>query len=189
MKVFLLLLVGAFLIPHGVSYAHELKIDDQIGGVFHLEPNHDPIAGQPSTLSYALKDLQGKFRIVDCECVLAAFQSGQEVVSSIAGGTDADVGATIIFPREGTYTVRLSGSPRTKGSFQAFTLENIVEVREPKPTPTPDPTPSASGVLPVKNGENPQKNMVYHYIVGALVGAGLVAALYYTVIARRSSRL
>ncbi len=127
------LFTASFISPLQVS-AHMLKRDDSIGAVIHVDPDDDPIAGQPSSLYFELKDTSGEFSPQSCECVVRIKKAG-EVLSTFPlyqSTTTTDLNhaaATYTFPEKGVYTIELSGTPLENGMFSPFTLSYDMRVQ------------------------------------------------------------
>src|SRR6185369_15266285 len=72
------------------SQAHILKYDGDIGAVLHVDPDDDPIAGQPTNFFFEFRDKTNKFVSGDCNCTVTITEEGRELYSSnlFSGNTD-----------------------------------------------------------------------------------------------------
>lgn len=123
-----LLVAAGFSLP---VYAHVLRTDGSIGAVLHIDPNDDPIAGQPATLIFEFKDTQGKFQPGRCTCQLSITNgAGQQVLGqalTFPPGQQVAVNQ-FTFPTRDVYAVTAVGQPQTPNDFQPFTLTYSVRV-------------------------------------------------------------
>ena len=117
--------------------AHTVKVAGDVAAIFHVEPNHNPRAGQPALVWAALTRRGGQsIPLSQCDCQMAVYSSprGSQPVARLSlRSIDAEqyrgaIGATAVFPRAGQYEIELSGSPRSGGSFQPFRLTYSVSV-------------------------------------------------------------
>ena len=109
--------------------AQILKTDGSIGAVLHIDPEDEPIAGQPSIFFFEFKDKEGKFRTGNCDCVVKIKQNEKEIFSHSLVVEELTKGFTYTFPSKGTYDFVLTGKSKssTEG-FQSFTLEDDITV-------------------------------------------------------------
>lgn len=116
----LLLLFVIMLVPTAAS-AHVLKTDGQIGVIMHVDPDDDPIAGQPSSFFFEVKDKQNKFKPNNCDCELVITEAGNEIYRQalLAAGSGDFVGS-VTFPKRDVYVATLVGTPVAVGDFQPF---------------------------------------------------------------------
>lgn len=129
---FIIGLAILLLAPTSVS-AHVLKTDGVIGAVMHIDPEDSPIAQEPATFFFEMRDKTGKFTSQACLCTVTINQGDKQLFSSPLFGTNQMVGLntpsmTFAFPEPGTYVIDILGRPRNAGSFQAFDLRYDVRV-------------------------------------------------------------
>ena len=133
----LLFLMGLLATP---VFAHEIEVSGNVAATFHIEPNHNPVAGQRSRAWFALTRRGGQLIPLDqCNCRLAVYsdphaEGSQPLISPPLRAINAEnyqgiPGAEITFPRAGNYTLEITGSPKNGGDFQPFQLEFQVTVR------------------------------------------------------------
>lgn len=130
-KVLFFLALFILLGIHCAS-AHILKIDGTVGGVLHIDPNDEPIAGAPSHLVLDLKDTSGKFSIENCNCTISVVSEGKQIFSGKIGSTTSNTLYT--FPSAGIYSVIAEGSVKSGAqggtAFQSFKLSYDIRVEE-----------------------------------------------------------
>ncbi|MGB8703223.1 MAG: hypothetical protein WCD18_27715 [Thermosynechococcaceae cyanobacterium] len=120
-------------------FAHTVKVSGDVAATFHIEPNHNPKAGEPAQAWFVLTQRGGVLvPLAKCDCKLAVHlephQEGdlpvvEPVLKSIATEGYPDVpGTQITFPKPGKYVLELRGEPRAGGQFQPFELSYEVTV-------------------------------------------------------------
>lgn len=130
--LFLIISLINILIPAS-AYAHQLKTDHAIGAVMHINPDDDPIAGKESSFFFEFKDTQNKFTPAECFCTFSVLHDGNTIVThelfpSGSSLQSSNAGTVYTFPEKGVYVVRVAGTPRTSGAFQAFQLDYPIRV-------------------------------------------------------------
>lgn len=159
---FIILVTLATLLasPYPVS-AHVLKTDKDIGAVFHVTPDDDPIAGQESEFFFEIKDKTNKFSPDKCNCQVAIQQNGQTIFNqsifhSQHSSDPSASGFTYTFPEKAIYTLIVTGNPSDGISFQPFTLTYDLRVdrqtqttNNPATQPENPPLPLAYILLPI----------------------------------------
>jgi hypothetical protein len=119
--------------------AHSVKVSGDVAATFHIEPNHNPKAGQKSQTWFALTRRGGAvIPLSQCDCQLAVFPEPHEegsapLMKPTLKAISADQyqgipGAEIIFPKAGTYELELTGKAKNGASFQPFSLSYTVNV-------------------------------------------------------------
>ena len=128
-------------------FAHNVKTDADVGATFHIEPNHNPRAGEPTRAWFALTRAGGKLiPLTECDCQLAVYSQsspeGEEpLLEPTLEGISAEQykeipGAEITFPEAGSYELRLTGKPKSDNSFQPFQLSYTVNVGKSQVNPS-----------------------------------------------------
>ncbi|CBN56708.1 MULTISPECIES: hypothetical protein [Kamptonema] len=143
--VFLGLLVNVaistiFTLKSNFALAHEVEVSGDVAATFHLEPNHNPRAGEQSRVWFALTRKGGQIiPLEQCNCQLAVYnhphkagekplmQPSLEAIS--AEQYKGIPGAKIVFPKAGIYALELSGKAKAGANFQPFKLSYQVTVR------------------------------------------------------------
>ncbi len=133
------------LFPSSVS-AHILDSDGAIGAVLHIDPEDDPIVGQPASFFFEIKDKNGKFKPEDCNCLFLIEEDGKQIFSqSLFQNSNNPSMATAsvfyTFAKRDVYKVSVVGDPIRSGDFQPFKLEYDLRVsRESANKPTSSET-------------------------------------------------
>lgn len=176
--------------------AHNVKIDANVGATFHIEPSHNPRAGEPARAWFALTRTGGKvIPLEQCNCQLAVYQQPsapgdspllQPPLKMISAEEYQGIpGADLVFPQAGAYELELSGTPKSGANFQPFQLKYTVNVSAGKTSPTASPSSKNSEVEAQPNQEtasfddtapSPQSSAVPWLIpvmfLGAIIGIG-----------------
>ena len=152
--------------------AHQIEIDRSVGATLHVEPNDNPVAGEPSEIWFALTQKGGEsLALEDCQCQLTMYTgdvSDRDATTNPIAQPDLramDVegyqnipASTIVFPQVGQYTLILTGSPQADApAFEPFELRFPVTVAQGTPaltTPTPQASPTTITV-PAPDNTNP----------------------------------
>lgn len=120
--------------------AHTVKVSGDVAAVFHMEPNHNPKAGQTSRAWFALTRKGGQLiPLQQCNCKLAVYSKPhkegsrpllQPALKPISAEQYQGVpGADITFPKAGIYELELSGTSKSGASFRPFKLSYEVTVQ------------------------------------------------------------
>jgi hypothetical protein len=121
------------------ALAHNIKVSGDVAATFHIEPNHNPKAGEPSQTWFALTHKGGTvIPLAQCDCKLAVHaephKEGEAPLLEPAlksFSTEQYQGipsAEIIFPKSGEYELEISGKPKAGAKFQPFKLSYTVTV-------------------------------------------------------------
>ena len=144
--MFLVLLVAP-------ATAHTLKTSGNVAATFHIEPNHNPKAGEPAPVWFALTRQGGEvIPLVECNCKLAVYPDPHKqgsaplmepALKSISTQPYQGIpGAEIVFPKAGAYQLRLSGTPKDGKGFKPFELTYSVTVGAGTATPMASLSPT-----------------------------------------------
>jgi hypothetical protein len=123
--------------------AHNVKTSGNVAATFHIEPNHNPKAGEEAQAWFALTKQGGELIPLDrCNCQLKVIASHQTVLQPTLKSISAEQfqgipGAEIIFPKAGIYKLEISGSSKNEGDFNPFTLSYDVTVQAGQTTGSP----------------------------------------------------
>lgn len=120
--------------------AHEVEVSGDVAATFHLEPNHNPRAGQPARVWFALTRRGGQIiPLEQCNCKLAVYPKNRKdgdkplmhppLTAIFAEKYQGIPGANIVFPKAGIYKLKLSGTAKKKANFKPFELSYTVTVR------------------------------------------------------------
>jgi hypothetical protein len=130
----ILVTIGFFAAHVNLVQAHVLQTDGSIGAVLHIDPDDDPIIGQPATFFFDFTDKQRKFDPAKCNCNIDILDSQQKVlVKSALFQTSTQTGFSYplfsyIFSQKGVYTIEATGQPQNPGDFQSFDLKYPIRV-------------------------------------------------------------
>lgn len=139
------LVVLAFGLWSGPSPAHTVKASESVAVTFHLEPNHNPRAGDPAQVWFVLTQKGGRtIPLSQCNCQLQviAEENGQAIAQPPLTAISAEQyqnipGADVTFPKPGAYQLSIQGQPKTGDAFQPFQFSFPVTVAKgssPKPS-------------------------------------------------------
>lgn len=132
----LILSIFSSLLVVNPAVAHIVKTDGNVGATFHIEPNHNPRAGESNQAWFALTREGGElisYSSCDCELVVKSESDHEPILPVPLTGISVEQyegipGADIIFPKEGIYELILKGSPKSGADFQPFQLSYNVTV-------------------------------------------------------------
>ncbi|MBE9132566.1 hypothetical protein [Tychonema sp. LEGE 07196] len=143
--VFLGLLIEATIpnAPHLNSIsvlAHEVEVSGDVAATFHLEPNHNPRAGETARVWFSLTRRGGQIiPLEQCNCKLAVYPKQHKegdkplmqppLKAVYAEKYQGIPGADLVFPKAGIYELELSGTAKNKATFKPFKLSYTVTVR------------------------------------------------------------
>lgn len=123
-----ILILSIICLPAVVS-AHVLKIDGDIGAVLHINPDDNPVSGQPTDYVLYFEDYTGRFDLSACRCRVSVGKDGRTLASRpLSGASGLTSDNKFTFPGPGAYDLRISGQPERAGSFQPFALDYTVRV-------------------------------------------------------------
>lgn len=119
--------------------AHIVEVSRDIAATFHLEPDHNPKAGETATVWFALTRRGGKtVPLSQCDCELFVYSIPrtenarplmQPELKPISAERYREIpGTEIIFPRVGSYELELTGTAKNGAEFNPFTLTYTVNV-------------------------------------------------------------
>jgi hypothetical protein len=146
--VFILAAFGLFSFDISPSFAHKVKIAEDIGATLHIEPNDSPRAGEVSKVWLAMTRKGGKLiSLSECNCQLSVYRQPYKAGDSpllqpVLQPLDVEKyqntpSADVKFPQAGAYYLELTGSPRSEGNFQPFKLKFDVTVAAGITVPQP----------------------------------------------------
>jgi hypothetical protein len=150
------------------TIAHTTQVAGDVAGTWHIEPNHNPKAGEPATAWIALTREGGQLLPLEsANCQLAVYaQPRQPIDAPVLEPTLAAItaeqyqgipGAKIIFPQTGIYELELSCTPKTAGNFQPFDMRYEVTVAEGTAPPAANSTASSEIAASPETAEPPQQ--------------------------------
>jgi hypothetical protein len=145
--------LGWIIILSSVSFpaaAHNIQVKGDVAGLWHIEPNHSPKAGETARAWVALTRKGGKILpISQANCQMAVYTkprkpSDNPILQPTVQAINVEKyqgipGADIVFPDTGLYQLELNCKPKTESDFRAFemTYDVTVATREKVATPSP----------------------------------------------------
>jgi hypothetical protein len=143
------------------AIAHNVEIAGEIAGTWHIEPDHNPRAGEPAKVWVALTRKGGEILPLEqANCNLAVYSQPdkdgdppilQPPLKAIAVEEYQGIpGTDVVFPAPGLYEMKLNCTPKTAGTFEAFEMQSEVTVAAgtaqnlPLPQNSPMPTVAQS---------------------------------------------
>ena len=151
------------------ALAHTTVVAEDVAGTWHIEPNHNPKAGETATAWVALTRVGGTLLpLSEAQCQLQVYTQPrsaddtpilQPPVKAIAAEQYEGIpGADLVFPNPGLYDLELSCTPVQEESFVPFTLAYEVAVAagtNPAGVTPTDPTDAADAAESVTSPSTP----------------------------------
>jgi hypothetical protein len=128
------------------AIGHTVKTATDVAATFHLEPSHNPKAGEPATIWFALTKAGGQpIPLSDCDCQLAVKQGAAAIAIVPLKAITAEQyqgipGGEMVFPKVGIYQLIFSGKAKEENAFQPFELKYEVTVQPGKAVASDTPT-------------------------------------------------
>lgn len=149
----LVALAGVVITP-GSASAHFLIRDEatRMQALFHVTPDHDPVAGQESIVSFDFSETNVK--LADYALTLSVQPTKSALVSVPFEVTGNVIVASYVFPAQGFYTITLKAASKADGTVSNLSYgQRVSRGVESK---------SSEGLKPIE--------------IGVMVGVGLIAA-------------
>lgn len=124
----ILVAVIALALLASTAGAHMLKTDGDIGVLMHVDPNDEPLAREPATFYFEIKDRSGRFSAARCDCRLRVLVQGRQLAEQSAQADGAALASAYTFAEGGVYRVELRGAPTGDAGFAAFSVPFDVRV-------------------------------------------------------------
>jgi hypothetical protein len=131
------------------AIAHTVKTASDVAATFHLEPSHNPKAGEAAKIWFALTKAGGTpIPLSDCDCQLAIKQGGEAIATVPLQAINAEQyqgipGGETVFPKVGIYQLIFSGKAKEENAFQPFELKYEVTVQPGKSATASETTTTA----------------------------------------------
>ena len=130
-----IVLAAAVSVP---AIAHNVEISNEVAATFHIEPNHNPQANQPTTAWFALTRRGGaSIPLSECNCSLNVYAvprtaEAEPILQPELVAIDVEQyreipGAEVVFPQPGAYELEINGTSKDN-SFAPFELTYTVNV-------------------------------------------------------------
>lgn len=171
--------------------AHKIQVAGDVAGLWHVEPNHNPQAGEETLVWVVLTRKGGK--LIPWEAV----KCGMGIYTQPRLANDTAIltptvipinaekyrgipGAKVIFPAPGLHQLQLDCQPRENADFAAFKLTYDVTVLAGKPSVQSNgngnPIPTQGKVQGEKNDDGSRGWKLFPVVMlpGILVVGGLV---------------
>jgi hypothetical protein len=172
-KIFGLTLAAVIAFLPALASAHTLETESTVGALLHIDPNDEPVAGEPATIYIELQDKSGKLTPGNCNCHLVILFGEKQIFANPvfqSGAVSLSTQASFVFPEPGAYTVSIDGEPKTE--IEPFDLDFPVQVKAPATL-----NPKAEKI-----------DHTLHYIVFGAGGIALLAYWWYDTKRRKKSR-
>lgn len=142
------------------AIAHNVEVAGDVAGTWHIEPDHNPRAGEPAKVWVALTRKGGEVLPLElANCKLAVYRQPytegdqpilQPQLKAIAAEQYQGIpGADVVFPAPGLYEMELNCTPKTEGTFESFEMQSEVTVAAGTTQVSPVPTVAQSPANPV----------------------------------------
>jgi hypothetical protein len=134
------LIVGLLmLVPVTKVSAHTLASDGKISAFLHIDPNDVPQPGKLNTVHIYFNDQDFRFTTEGCDCKIKVSEGKRILYNGILPATAPRIGQLkVLLPDNNfSYTVIISGTPKTAGFFQPFKLNFGIDVGNPPPRTPP----------------------------------------------------
>jgi len=122
----LLVVVGVLFLKAPVALAHFPAYDKSMTVVLHIDPDDQPLAGQPARLNFFYEDSQHKFNPQKCNCQVTISEQGKRIFKAqVPLSSPSPTGFGLIpytFKQPDVYKIGLSGSPTAGGDFAPFNV-------------------------------------------------------------------
>lgn len=187
------LLLTIFSAP---AIAHNVEISGDIAGTWHIEPDHNPRAGEPAKVWIALTRQGGEvLPLEQANCKLAVYSQPRTAVDqpilqpqlqAIAAEQYQGIpGAEVVFPKPGLYELELGCTPKTIGTFKPFEIQSEATVAAGTTQGSPAPTTTQSPANPVgadrpdetQDSERSNGQKTVFWLVPIVLGLGLLRFL------------
>lgn len=140
-----ILFLALFVTP---AAAHKVEVSEDVAGTWHIEPNHNPKAGEPARAWVILTRKGGQILpLEEGNCQLAVYSVPrtpsdlpllQPTIKAVSAERYQGIpGADIVFPNIGIYQLELSCTPKAEGSFKPFQMKYEVSVAASAVPPAP----------------------------------------------------
>ncbi|BAZ15196.1 hypothetical protein NIES4071_70680 [Calothrix sp. NIES-4071] len=164
--------------------AHNIQVKGDVAGLWHIEPNHSPKAGENARAWVGLTRKGGKILpLSQANCQMAVYSKPRKpndkpILEPAVQAINAEKyqgipGADIIFPSVGLYQLELNCTPKTEGDFRAFEMSYDVTVATGTPS-QPSPQVSPQKVSGASAATEPQETNVLSFALPVVIGLGVV---------------
>lgn len=177
--------------------AHTIKTGGDVAVTFHIEPDHNPKAGDTSRAWFAMTRRGGMLvSFSECHCKLGVYlDSSSEDLTQIMSTSLKPVSAEqnknipaadLVFPKAGLYRLEFSGTPKQEGAFKPFRLTYNVTVLPGNPVSS-SPAPSTDNAANPKSPQSDEKASLTP-ILSLLAGLGFGGAIAFNLYQQRRKK-
>lgn len=183
-------------LPISSAHAHTVKASGNVAATFHIEPHHNPKAGEPAQAWFALTHKGGELiPLKACNCKLAVYPQPHTAGSvpllepplkAISADQYQGIpAADIVFPKQGIYELVLSGAPKIGENFTPFKLNYEVTVGAGTPqteTPSSEHTEhqhdSESHEAAQQRSRSTSQWQIPTLVIAILIGLGVLGLVW-----------
>lgn len=134
-----LLLGSVFCLVPTLAVAHKTDVVGDVAGLWHIDPSHNPKAGESARVWVALTRRGGKLLpLSQANCRMAVYNQPRKaqdkpILQPTVAAINAEQyrgipGANVTFPKVGLYQVKLNCTPKKQGDFRPFQMTYNVTV-------------------------------------------------------------
>jgi hypothetical protein len=112
--------------------AHQIASNNGVSVQVHVNPNDEPIAGNPTTIWVVrVKNVKGKgtFSWATCRCQLKVFDSSGTVIQT---GPAKAAQTAVTFPEAKAYGITFSGRIKRNGIWKTFKVSYAIRATAPE---------------------------------------------------------
>jgi hypothetical protein len=109
--------------------AHVLKAENKIGAILHIEPNDNPVTGEPVKILLSFQDVSKKLLLQNCDCFIEYVANGVTVDKQpLVVSLPQDSLNIFTFTEPAVYNLIVTGAPKNGSDFSSFELDFTVRV-------------------------------------------------------------
>lgn len=111
------------MLAPGAAFAHESKQSGDTIVFLHVNPNDEPVVGEPASFYMLITKNRYQFPIEECVCTVSVLDTkGEVLVKKEFTGELGSARVPYIFEKAGIYSIKIEGDPKTVGLFEPFSL-------------------------------------------------------------------
>jgi hypothetical protein len=170
------------------AIAHNVEVAGDVAGTWHVEPDHNPRAGEPAKVWIALTRKGGEvlpFAQTDCQLVVFSqprTEGDKPLLQPELKAIEVEQyqgipGADVVFPQPGLYEMELGCTPKEGADFAAFEMRS--EVTVVAGVPSPSASPIAENLVGSATGVNESQGINWIGTgIGGAIGIGIGVAVW-----------
>lgn len=169
------------------SQAHTVNNTQTIGALIHIDPNDEPKTNEVATITFTVKDTTDRFDGKDCICVLTITTGTKEIYKKTISGTKLELSAKFTFTEPGSYTLLITGTPKTGATFDNFSFSFDTEVKGNDKTQSTKASPSNQAASYIKESGNKANGILSNpiAILGPIISLTVIGCLFFAFRKRR----